>query len=184
MLLSFEEDCYISKTCNLNPCLALEGHAFSPSWLQTCRNLRVAGIPVGAGPLTNHEIHVAIVGDPVEVPELESLLTHHGCKLHRLASSDEGLDMLGDSPVDLVLLILSKGHPERLALLQRKGVSSEFPPVVVLTDCFDVDLYVEALRRGAFDGLGVPVNTKELLRVVRAAAAEGQSRRNALAATA
>ena len=134
--------------------------------------------------MTNQQIHVAVLGGPAEVPELEAALGHNGFKLDRLASSEELLHVLENSPVDIVLLILSKGHPERLALLSSEKLPVELPPIIVLTDCFDVDLYVEALRRGAFDGLGVPVDRKELLRVVRAAVAEGRSRRKVLAATA
>lgn len=134
--------------------------------------------------MANEKTHVAIFGDRAEVPQLESVLKRYGCDLHRIANREEFFDVLEDSPVDLVLLILSKGHPERLALLKSKDASSDLPPVVVLTDCFDVDLYVEALRLGAFDGLGVPLDSKELLRVVHAAVAEGRSRRKVLGVTA
>jgi DNA-binding NtrC family response regulator len=134
--------------------------------------------------MNNHDTYVAVFGGPAEVPELESTLASHGCKLRRTNTKQELLDTLGKLPVEVVLLILSKGHPERLALLQEENVSSGFPPIVVLTDCFDVDLYVEAMNRGAFDGLCVPLDAKELLRVVRAALAEAQSRRKLVAATA
>ncbi len=132
----------------------------------------------------NEKIHVAIFGGPSEVPQLESVLMRYDCMLHRVTSEEELFDAVESYPVDLVLLILSKGHPERLALLRAKHASYKLPPVVVLTDCFDVDLYVEALRLGAFDGLGVPLDSKELLRVIRAAVAEGRSQRKELPATA
>ncbi len=132
----------------------------------------------------NEKIHVAIFGGPSEVPQLESVLMRYDCMLRRVTSGEELFDAVESAPVDLVLLVLSKGHPERLALLRAKDASCKLPPVVVLTDCFDVDLYVEALRLGAFDGLGVPFDSKELLRVVRAAVAEGRSQRKELPATA
>jgi FixJ family two-component response regulator len=94
------------------------------------------------------------------------------------------LDALKNPRVEVVLVVLSKGHPERLAFLQSKDLTTQLPPVVVLTDCFDVDLYVEALRRGAYDGVGIPLDHKELLRVIRAAVTEERSRRRELAATA
>ncbi len=133
--------------------------------------------------MANEKTEIAIFGDRAELHQLESVLTHGGCELHRVTSREELFDAVESSPVDVVLLILSKGHPERLALLHDKDVSGELPPVVVLTDCFDVDLYIEAMRLGAFDGLGVPLDSKELLRVVRAAVEEGRSRNKVLAAT-
>lgn len=128
------------------------------------------------------ENRIAVFGGPAEVPELETALGRQGWRLDRFTRGGELLEALKNPCVEVVLLILSQGHPERLAFLQSMTLLTELPPVVVLTDCFDVDLYVEALRRGAYDGVGIPLDHKELLRVIRAAIAEGRSQR-VLAAT-
>jgi DNA-binding NtrC family response regulator len=134
--------------------------------------------------MSNQDVRIAVYGGPTEVPELETALGRQGWRLDRFTRGAELLDALKNPRVEVVLVVLSKGHPERLAFLQSKDLTTQLPPVVVLTDCFDVDLYVEALRRGAYDGVGIPLDHKELLRVIRAAVTEERSRRRELAATA
>ena len=45
------------------------------------------------------------------------------------------------------------------------------PKVVVAVDQWDKDLYLEALQLGAFDGIALPLDERELIRILSRAVA-------------
>lgn len=58
-----------------------------------------------------------------------------------------------------------------LELLSRLQRVLAPPPVLIVTDKLDAHLYLEAMRRSAFDCLGLPLNEGELDRIVSRALA-------------
>lgn len=96
---------------------------------------------------------------------LDEALGRMGCRVERLESFADLDFMIENRMLDLVLLPLDPCSPKPLELLNRlRGEHS--PPVLTVATSLDVDLYLEAMHRGAFDCVGLPVEEKELFRLV------------------
>lgn len=81
--------------------------------------------------------------------------------------------------VDLVVAWLCQSYRGPLELLTRlKGLLAA-PPVLVVSCGMDVNLYLEAMRLGAFDCVASPVEETELVRIVSAALHESGLRLSA-----
>lgn len=98
-----------------------------------------------------------------ELAALGRTLERLGCRLATVATTEELVGQVAAHGVDLIVARLSSGFREPLKLLSRG--QQALPPVVVVTTGNEVDLYLEAMRAGAFDGVGLPVDEKELLRI-------------------
>ena len=106
-----------------------------------------------------------------DIPDRSVLVAMlHGAGYH-VASADaaEALGLVQEQTVDVVVADISPPAREGLALLEEFRQASERLPVVVVTAVSDVELYLEAMNRGAFDYLVQPLSAKELLSVVRKA---------------
>lgn len=68
---------------------------------------------------------------------------------------------------------------ESLELLEELRQRPEKLPVVIVSGMSDVELYLEAMNRGAFDFLVQPLSPKEFLSVVRKALNWSPRRRQA-----
>src|SRR5579863_4823031 len=82
------------------------------------------------------------------------------------ASGTTALAMLGDEPVDGVLLDLRMAGMDGLEALRRIRQLSHPPPVTVLTAHATVANTIEAMRLGAFDHLTKPIGREDLARVL------------------
>lgn len=100
---------------------------------------------------------------------IEHAFAHLGCSVSPVTTGKELLRLSEENRIQLVATSLSADFLEPLELLSRREEAALLPPVVVLTDAWSTDLYMEALQLGAFDGLCLPINEKELQRVVCAA---------------
>ena len=109
-----------------------------------------------------------------DVNGLEKSLACQGCHLQIVKSFDELRAVMERHDVDLIVARLC--HSLRRPLLELLSWVRDIPsppPVVIVADSLDVDLYLEAMRRGAFDCVGLPLNEKVLVRIM-AHALEGQ----------
>ena len=119
-----------------------------------------------------HEIHVALCAcgchDSLvlhNVHLLEEALSRMGCRVDRLESFDDLNFLLESRAVDVVMLPLDPCSHKSLEMLNwLRG--HDGPPVLTMATSLDVDLYLEAMRRGAFDCVGLPVEEKELFRLI------------------
>ncbi len=100
---------------------------------------------------------------------IERAFAHLGCSVNQIATGKQLLELAKEHRIQLVATSLSVDFLEPLELLSHREEAALLPPVVVLTDAWGTDLYMEALQLGAFDGLCLPINEKELQRVVCAA---------------
>ncbi len=96
--------------------------------------------------------------------QLLGVLSRIGCEPHAMNSSQQLLREVRSESVDLIIATLSASFAEPLQVLAHCGC--QLPPVLVLTDTWDTDLYLQAVRLGAFDGLGMPIIEDELLRII------------------
>lgn len=105
--------------------------------------------------------------EPEELAPVSALLEEMGSVV-RVAESVEDLEeLLKKERVDVVLAHVCPSRQEFLDVLERKGL----PPVVPLLCHTDRHLYLETLRRGAFDCVPLPIHKSELERVLTLALA-------------
>ncbi len=97
---------------------------------------------------------------------LEESLVRQGCLVHTVESLEELRAVMEGIDADLIVVRLCRCL-ERV-LLEVLGWMQEAPspPVLIVADALDVDLYLEAMRRGAFDCVGLPLNENELIRIM------------------
>ena len=94
-------------------------------------------------------------------------LTRQGCLVHQVESLNELFAVMHTHAVDLVVVRLCRCGERPLEELLRWVREEPWRPLVlIVADALDVDLYLEAMRRGAFDCVGLPLNEQELIRIV------------------
>ncbi len=78
----------------------------------------------------------------------------------------DGAQLIPWDEVDLIVARVCRSFDGALKLLAWLQGVREAPPVVVVCDELDFHLYLEAMRSGAFDCVGLPLNERELVRIV------------------
>ncbi len=96
-------------------------------------------------------------------------LVCRGFQVQTVGSLEELNNALAEQDVDLIVARLCRCFAEPLELLGRLQGAPSAPPVLIVTEGPDVHLYLEAMRRGAFDCVALPLNQQELLRIVKCA---------------
>lgn len=78
----------------------------------------------------------------------------------------DGAELIPWDQVDLIVGRVCRCFDGPLKLLVWLQGVPDAPPVVIVCDELDFHLYLEAMRRGAFDCVGLPLNERELVRIV------------------
>lgn len=97
---------------------------------------------------------------------VEEALLRMGCAVHHVGSYKEfsRLDLRPNWDATLVHL----GHTEEDSLqLLNSLLWMDAPPVVTMASSVEVDLYLKAMKLGAFDCISLPLDENELLRVMQ-----------------
>ena len=120
------------------------------------------------------QVRIDCVGPKSEFADIRDALEDWGCNTKVLETVEDLRDALRISVPDLIFLWL---FPKTRNLLEAFSVAAEFGgevPIVVVTDSMNMNLYLEALKRGAVDAVGVPLklNKPELLRIAQRAVQE------------
>jgi len=110
-----------------------------------------------------------------DLPAIESSLVRVGCQVNRVDSFDE-LERICRSHEADVLVVSCRSARNVLQWLHSVPVGTE-PiariPVLTLASSLDVDLYLEAMQLGAFDCAGLPLDGRELARLISRAVDAG-----------
>ena len=93
-------------------------------------------------------------------------LVCQGCRVHTVGLLEELSNVLEEQDVDLIVARLGRCFAEPLELLGRLQGAPSAPPVLIATEGPDIHLYLEAMQRGAFDCVALPLNSHELIRIV------------------
>ena len=101
-----------------------------------------------------------------------------GLEVRSVISFDDVRAVILDGNVDLIVSWLGGSFVKPLELLTWLRSRPAAPPVLIVTAWSDTDLYLEAMRRGAFDCVGLPLDPHELTRIV-ARALESRCARSA-----
>jgi DNA-binding NtrC family response regulator len=113
---------------------------------------------------------LVIDDEPVLQDVLGSLLTGDGFEYLQATSAEEGLQILREEEVDVVLLDLMLPDRSGLELLPDIREFDPYLPVVVITAYSSVESAIEAMRGGAFHYVPKPFKNEEVLHLVRRAA--------------
>jgi sigma-B regulation protein RsbU (phosphoserine phosphatase) len=130
-------------------------------------------------------LHVLVADDRSDVLEALRLLLKGAGHVADLVDSPQGLlRAAGASDYDLILMDLNYARDttsgsEGLDLLAQLHGAENPPPVIVMTAWGNIDLAVEAMRRGAVDFVQKPWDNQRLLGMVEKQAREGALRRRA-----
>ena len=111
---------------------------------------------------------VLIIDDEEIIREaLEALLVVDGYQVSTAATAGQGLDLLGDRTVDVVLLDLMLPDKNGMEVLEDIRRLDEELPVVMITAFATIEGAVAATKQGAFYYLPKPFKNDEVLAIVR-----------------
>ena len=110
---------------------------------------------------------VVVWSDPENgLKALRQKLADLGLEVHPVASLEEARAVIGNETVHLLMSWLGEAAQKQFELVDWLRSQPVAPPLVLVTTGGDVDLYLEAMRRGAFDCVGLPLDSQELTRIV------------------
>ncbi len=128
-------------------------------------------------PSTNR---VLIVDDNRDISSLLSaLMNKEGLTSMMAPDGETALRMVPAARPDMLLVDIKMPGIDGMEVLKRVKETNPHLPVVLITAYAEVPASVAAMRAGAFDYLAKPFDHSEVIRVVRAALAEGERRRRA-----
>jgi DNA-binding NtrC family response regulator len=112
---------------------------------------------------------LVIDDEPVLQDVLKTLLEGNGFDYHPAITARDGLRLLREEEIDVVLLDLML--PDRSGLELLPEIKSHDPhlPVVVITAYSSIETAIEAMREGAFHYVPKPFKNEEVLHLVRRA---------------
>jgi len=113
---------------------------------------------------------LVIDDEPVLQDVLGSLLKGDGFDYHQATTAADGLRVLRDEEIDVVLLDLMLPDRSGLDLLPEIKTYDPHLPVVVITAYSSVESAIEAMRLGAFHYVPKPFKNEEVLHLVHRAA--------------
>ncbi len=103
--------------------------------------------------------------EPDELAPIEKTLSRLGSRIQSVGSLEQLQRLMEEDPVDLVIVALRQSFQSPLDLFSEERQVEKDPPVLVVADLLDVGLYLEAIQRGALDGVGLPLDENELIRI-------------------
>ncbi len=101
-----------------------------------------------------------------ELEELGRSLARLGLQVRQVDSIEAVRAAIRNREADLVIAPLCGCFCQPLEMLDWLGQEPAAPPVLIVTGAVDIHLYLEAMRRGAFDCVGLPLNENEVERIV------------------
>ncbi len=112
---------------------------------------------------------LVIDDEPVLQDVLGTLLVNNGFDYHPAMTAADGLRVLREEEVDVVLLDLMLPDRQGLDILPEIKAHDPHLPVVVITAYSSVETAIEAMRQGAFHYVPKPFKNEEVLHLVRQA---------------
>ncbi len=101
---------------------------------------------------------ILIVDDERDIREgCKRILGKMGCSVHTAPNGEEGLNLLREKPVDIVLLDLMMPGIGGMEVLRQAQVFDPDLLVLILTGFATIETAVEAMKNGAYDFLPKPI---------------------------
>lgn len=113
---------------------------------------------------TQKEIRVLLVDDEDDyTAALQRRLAKRGLVVRTARSGEEGLEKLGNSPVDVVVLDMKMPGMDGMETLREIKRHHSMVEVIMLTGHASMEAAVEGMEHGAFHYLMKPVDLDELI---------------------
>ncbi len=113
---------------------------------------------------------ILVVDDEPELCRaLGKLLARNGYEVHTAGNGEEGLAVLREREIHLVLSDLQMPRMGGVELLKASRVISPLTEFVIITGHGTIEVAVDAMKRGAYDFIEKPFSTTTTLNVVRKA---------------
>lgn len=117
---------------------------------------------------------VLIVDDDVAFCKmLETFLGKKGYQVETAFSGESALKKLDDTTFNIVLTDVRLPEKDGTAVLQQVKLQSPKTQVILMTGYAEVNLAVDAMKKGAFDYISKPVNPEKMLNAIESALAVG-----------
>jgi two-component system response regulator PilR (NtrC family) len=120
---------------------------------------------------------LVIDDEPVLQDVLGTLLSNDGFEVHAATTADQGLSILAEEDIDVVLLDLMLPDRNGLDLLPEITNLAPDLPVIVITAHSSVESAIQAMREGAYHYVPKPFKNEVVLHLVRRAAERRQLER-------
>ena len=121
---------------------------------------------------------LVIDDDPHFLRVLSRILSGEKFQVTPAAGACEAIELLRANRYDLVISDLRMPDYDGLNLLQEVRRGGNQVPIIILTAYGEVDTYLEAMNAGATEYLNKPINSDELVRVVRSCLRAHSARQN------
>ena len=106
--------------------------------------------------------NLLIVDDEQHTREGLELALEDNFEVFLASSPDEAFNVMESENLEVILTDLRMGHQSGMAVIDRAISLSNNPICIMMTAYGEVDIAVEAMKRGAFDFLSKPVNLEKL----------------------
>jgi two-component system, NtrC family, response regulator HydG len=116
---------------------------------------------------------------PTKLVAIENALARMGCEINRAESSEQLSQWMKSGSVDLIVTWLDFEDNSAFELLTGLKDIPAVPPVLVVGNGLGWELYLEVMRLGAYDCVGIPLDENELARIVGKAMETVSLRQNA-----
>jgi DNA-binding NtrC family response regulator len=103
---------------------------------------------------------------PGELLEAEIALAHLGCQVLRAESFAQLGQWVESCSIHLIVTWLPREDQSAFEIVTWLEEIPAAPPVLVVGRGLDMEVYLEAMRRGAFDCIESPLDEDELARIV------------------
>ena len=115
-------------------------------------------------------IDVLLVDDEKDFRQiLAKRLKRRGIHVREADRGETALQMLAESPVDVVILDVKMPGMDGIECLRRIKETQDLTEVIMLTGHADIQGGVEGIKAGAFDYLSKPVELEHLVRKIKQA---------------
>jgi putative nucleotidyltransferase with HDIG domain len=119
---------------------------------------------------------ILVVDDEAPVRSMiGATLEHSGYEVSLAESGSKAMEMIEESPFDLVLTDIVMQDGNGIALLERICLHHRELPVVMVSAVHDISVAIDSMRRGAFDYLLKPFEREHLIATVKRALAHRKS---------
>lgn len=116
--------------------------------------------------------------DPHFLRVLSRVLSGEKFQVSASSGACDAIEILRRAQFDLIICDLRMPECDGLNFLQAVRRDGNDVPVIILTAYGEVETYLEAMNAGATEYLNKPINSEELLKVVRSCLNSYQNRKN------
>jgi putative two-component system response regulator len=107
--------------------------------------------------------------DPYVLESISSLLREYGYIVHTCQNANEAMKQVMNNHLDVILTDIKMPQITGIELLQNIHTYNQQIPVILMTAFAELDVAVDAIKRGAFDFITKPYNPDYLLHSVEKA---------------